>query len=344
MLAPGWALYPLVVLATAASVIASQALISGAFSLTMQAIQLGYLPRMEIRHTSSEQRGQVYMPAINSFLLICCLAMVLGFRSSSNLASAYGVAVTLTMIATTVLFFIVARKRWGWNILGAGALCTGLLLVEFVFFAANALKIWRGGWLPLVVAAGFMAVMTTWRTGRHLLGRHMKERQLPLESFLDDLSLGHAVRVPGTAVYMSGSLLGTPLALLHNFKLNRSVHERVVLLTILAADEPYVDPASRVQIETLTNGFHRATARYGFMETAAIGEILADCRKLGLELHTGACTFFLSRETLVVTPAKGMAAWRKRLLALMSRNAQPATAFFGLPANRVVEMGMQIEL
>ena len=344
MLAPGWALYPLVVLATAASVIASQALISGAFSLTMQAIQLGYLPRMEIRHTSSEQRGQIYMPAINSFLLICCLALVLGFRSSSNLASAYGVAVTLTMIATTVLFFIVARKRWGWNVLGAGALCAGLLIVEFIFFAANALKIWRGGWLPLVGAAGFMAVMTTWRTGRHLLGRHMKARLLPLESFLDDLSLGHAVRVPGTAVYMSGNLLGTPLALLHNFKLNRSVHDRVVLLTILAEDEPYIDPASRVQLETLTNGFHRATARYGFMEKAAIGEILAGCRKLGLELHPNACTFVLSRETLVVTPAKGMAVWRKRLLVFMSRNAQSATAFFGLPANRVIEMGMQIEL
>ena len=344
MLAPGWALYPLVALATAASIIASQALISGAFSLTMQAIQLGYLPRMEIRHTSSEQRGQVYMPVINNFLLICCLAMVLGFRSSSNLASAYGVAVTLTMIATTILFFIVARKRWGWNVLVAGTLCAGLLTVEIIFFAANALKIWRGGWLPLAVAAGFMAVMTTWRTGRRLLSRHMKERLLPLESFLDDLSLGHAVRVPGTAVYMSGSVLGTPLALLHNFKLNRSVHERVVLLTILVGDEPYVAPAGRVQVETLTNGFHRATARYGFMEKAAIGEIMAGCRKLGLDLHPNACTFVLSRETLVVTPAKGMAQWRKRLLSLMSRNAQSATAFFGLPANRVVEMGMQIEL
>jgi len=344
MLAPGWALYPLVALATAASVIASQALISGAYSLTMQAIQMGYLPRMEIRHTSSEQRGQVYLPVINGFLLVCCLAMVLGFRSSTNLASAYGVAVTLTMIATTILFFIVARKRWGWHVLGAGALCTALLTIEVLFFAANALKIWHGGWLPLVVAAGFLAVMTTWRTGRHMLGRHMKERLLPLESFLDDLSLGHAVRVPGTAVYMSGNLLGTPLALLHNFKLNRSVHERVVLLTILVADEPYVDPAGRVQVETLTSGFHRATARYGFMEKAAIGEILAGCRALGLELHPNACTFVLSRETLVVTQAKGMALWRKRLLVLMSRNAQSATAFFGLPANRVVEMGMQIEL
>jgi len=344
MLAPGWALYPLVVLATVASVIASQALISGAFSLTMQAIQMGYLPRMEIRHTSFEQRGQVYLPTINNFLLICCLALVLGFRSSTNLASAYGVAVTLTMIATTILLFIVARKRWGWHVLGAGALCAGLLAIEVLFFAANALKIWRGGWLPLVVAAGFMAVMTTWRTGRRLLSQHMKERLLPLESFLDDLSLGHAVRVPGTAVYMSGNVLGTPLALLHNFKLNRSVHERVVLLTILVADEPYVEPAGRVEVETLTNGFHRATARYGFMEKAAINEIFACCRKLGLDLHPNACTFVLSRETLVVTPAKGMAMWRKRLLVLMSRNAQSATAFFGLPANRVVEMGMQIEL
>ena len=344
MLAPGWALYPLVVLATVASVIASQALISGAFSLTMQAIQMGYLPRMEVRHTSSEQRGQVYLPTINGFLLVCCLALVLGFRSSSNLASAYGVAVTLTMIATTMLFFIVARKRWGWNVLGAGALCAGLLIVEISFFAANALKIWRGGWLPLVVAAGFLSVMTTWRTGRLLLGRHMKEGLLPLETFLDDLSLGHAMRVPGTAVYMYGNLLGTPLALLQNFKLNRSVHERVVLLTILAVDEPYVDPAARVQVETLTDGFHRVVARYGFMEKATIGEILACCRKLGLELSPNACTFVLSRETLVRTPSKGMAMWRKHLFTLMSRNAQSATAFFGLPANRVVELGSQVEL
>ena len=343
MLAPGWALYPLVALATAASIIASQALISGAFSLTMQAIQMGYLPRMEIRHTSSEQRGQIYIPTINGFLLVCCLALVLGFRSSSNLASAYGVAVTLTMIATTVLLFIVARKRWGWHILGVGSLCAGLLLVEVVFFAANALKIWRGGWLPLVVAAGFLAVMTTWRTGRRLLGRHMKEGLLPLETFLDDLSLGHAVRVPGTAVYMYGNLLGTPLALLHNFKLNRSVHERVVLLTILVAEEPYDDPATRVQVETLTSGFHRVIARYGFMEKATIGEILSACHALGLDLSPKSCTFVLSRETLVRTSAKGMAMWRKRLFVLMSRNAQSATAFFGLPANRVVEMGMQIE-
>ncbi|MEI7850892.1 MAG: potassium transporter Kup [Kiritimatiellales bacterium] len=343
MLAPDWALYPLVALATAASIIASQALISGAFSLTMQAIQMGYLPRMEIRHTSSEQRGQIYIPTINSFLLVCCLALVLGFRSSSNLASAYGVAVTLTMIATTVLLFIVARKRWGWHILGVGSLCAGLLIVEVVFFAANALKIWRGGWLPLVVAAGFLAVMTTWRTGRRLLGRHMKEGLLPLETFLDDLSLGHAVRVPGTAVYMYGNLLGTPLALLHNFKLNRSVHERVILLTILAVEEPYVDPATRVQVETLTSGFHRVIARYGFMEKATIGEILSACHALGLDLSPKSCTFVLSRETLVRTSAKGMAMWRKRLFVLMSRNAQSATAFFGLPANRVVEMGMQIE-
>ncbi len=344
MLAPDWALYPLVALATAASIIASQALISGAFSLTMQAIQMGYLPRMEIRHTSSEQRGQVYMPTINSFLLICCLALTLGFRSSSNLASAYGVAVTLTMLATTVLLFIVARKRWGWNVFGVGVLCAVLLIMELLFFTSNALKIWNGGWLPLAVAAGFLAVMTTWRTGRHLLGQRMKERLLPLESFLDDLSLGHAVRVPGTAVYMSGNLLGTPLALLHNFKLNRSVHERVVLLTILAADEPYVRPAERIKIETLTSGFHRVIAYYGFMEKAAIGEIMAECRTLGLDLYPNASTFVLSRETLVSTPAKGMATWRKRLFGLMSRNAQSATAFFGLPANRVVEMGMQIEL
>ena len=344
MLAPGWALYPLVALATAASVIASQALISGAFSLTMQAIQMGYLPRMEIRHTSSEQRGQVYLPAINGFLLVCCLALVLNFRSSANLASAYGIAVTLTMIATTVLFFIVARKRWGWNRLGAGGLCAGLLVLEILFFAANALKLWRGGWLPLVVAAGFLAVMTTWRRGRRLLNRHMEMRLLPIESFLADLSAGRSLRVPGTAVYMSGNPLGTPVALLHNFKLNRSVHERVILLTVLTAEEPHINPASRVQVETMTNGFFRVIARYGFMETAAIGEILNGCRDFGLDLNPAACTFVLSRETLVITPAKGMAMWRKRLFALMSRNAQSATAFFRLPVNRVAELGIQIEL
>ncbi len=345
LLAPRWAMYPLVVLATLASVIASQALITGAFSITMQAIQLGYLPRMEIRHTSSRERGQIYLPLVNGVLLVCCIGLVLGFRSSSRLAAAYGIAVTLTMVTTSVLFYFAARRVWAWGRLKAGLLCGAFLVLEGVFFAANAVKILHGGWFPLLVAAAVFAVMSTWKTGRRLLGERLASSRLPLDNFLQGLGSASTdlARVRGTAVYMAGNPNGTPIALLHNLKHNRVLHERIVLLTILTADEPHVPAEQRVQVERLAEGFFRVVARCGFMETPQIDTILEACQTQGLEVKANAATFFLSRETIRRSAKPGMAAWRARLFALMERNAQSATAFFGLPANRVVELGMHVE-
>jgi KUP system potassium uptake protein len=343
-LAPGWMLFPLVGLATAASVIASQALISGAYSVTMQAMQLGYLPRQEIRHTSSHERGQIYLPVVNSILLVGCVGLVLGFQSSSRLAAAYGIAVTVTMLVTTGLFFFVARHLWQWSRLQAGALCAGFLLIELVFFAANAVKVVQGGWFPLVVATAVFVVMLTWKKGRQCLHRKLAPRMLPVNLLLDSLNRETVPRVPGTAVYLSGNPQGTPLALLHNLRHNRVLHERVVLMTIIPTDEPHFPPDQRVQVETLEHGFFRVTARYGFMETPNMSDILIHCHALGLELPRQSVSFFLSRETIVRGRPSAMSRWRGAVFALLSRNAQPATAFYGIPANRVVELGMQIEL
>lgn len=343
-LAPGWALFPLVALATAASVIASQALISGAFSLTMQGIQLGYLPRMEIRHTSMHTRGQIYIPLVNWALMLACIAIVLGFRSSGNLSAAYGIAVTLTMLITSVLFYFAARRLWGWQAWQAGLLCAAFMAVELVFCAANAVKIGHGGWLPLVVAAGIFVIMTTWKTGRMLLRDRLNDRRLPFNIFLESIQGGSALRTKGTAVYMSGNPNDTPIALLHNLKHNRVLHERIVLLTIVTEENPHVDPAERVHVEQLTAGFSRVIARFGFMETPDIDQVVLACHGQGLELTTGFCSFFLSRETIVCGKRPIMSRWRSRLFAFLARNAQTAGSFFGLPANRVVELGLQIEL
>lgn len=343
-LAPGWALFPLVALATAASVIASQALIAGAFSLTMQGIQLGYLPRMDIRHTSMHARGQIYMPLINWALMLACIALVVGFRSSGNLSAAYGIAVTLTMLITTVLFYFACRWVWNWPVWRAGLLCAAFMILEFVFCAANAMKIGHGGWLPLAVAAAIFVVMTTWKTGRMLLRERLDARRLPFDVFLESVRDGSAVRVKGTAVYMSGNPNDTPIALLHNMKHNRVLHERIVLLTIAAEEKPHVDAAARTHVEPLADGFYRVIARFGFMETPDISTVLAACREQGLALNAGTCSFFLSRETIVPGKRPIMSRWRARLFAYLSRNAQTAAAFFGLPANRVIELGLQIEL
>jgi len=343
-LAPPWGLYPLVILATAASVIASQALIAGAFSITMQAIQLGYLPRMEIRHTSWRERGQIYLPLVNVLLLVCCIGLVLGFQSSSRLAGAYGIAVTLTMLTTTLLFYSLARRVWSWSLMRAGLLCALFFVVEAGFFAANAVKIPHGGWFPLLMAAALFTVMSTWKTGRRLLGQRLAAAMLPLETFLESLRHGSAVRVKGTAVYMAGNPKGAPIALLHNLKHNRVLHERVVLLTMVTAEEPRVAAEQRVHVESFPDGFHRVTARFGFMETPGIGTVLEACRAHGLEVRAREATFFLSRETVVAANKTPMAHWRKQLFAVLARNAQSATAFFGLPTNRVVELGMQVEL
>ena len=342
LLAPGWAVYPMIFLATAASAIASQALISGAFSITMQAIQLGYLPRLEIRHTSSVERGQIYLPWINRMLLICCVLLVLGFQSSSRLSAAYGIAVTLTMLITSVLFFFAARRLWSWNAWLTGLLCAGFISLELVFFAGNAIKIAHGGWFPLLVAGLIFTVMTTWKRGRQLLRERLATATLPVETFLQSLKLEPPVRIKGTAVFMSGNRDGTPLALLHNLKHNQVLHSRVILLTIITADRPHVRRDERVQVEQLPEGCFRVIAQFGFMETPNVAQVFECCRERGLNIELEQCTYFLSRETIIPTPGPGMVLWRERLFALLSRNAQTATSFFGLPENRVVELGMQV--
>jgi KUP system potassium uptake protein len=345
LLAPHWALYLLVGLATAATVIASQALISGAFSLTIQAIQLGYLPRMAVKHTSSTERGQIYLPHINWALMVACIALVLGFKSSSNMASAYGIAVTLTMLSTTVLFFFASRRIWGWSAWRAALVCSVFLIVEGAFFGANFLKVFNGGWVPLVVGLVIFLIMATWKRGRELVWNKLRPASMPLESFLDDLERHRKVpRVPGTAVFMTANPEGTPIALLHNLKHNKVMHERNLILTILTDEVPQVDPAKRVEVEKLAAGFQRIIAHYGFMEEPNVPELLAEAPLVGEPLNIHRTTFFLSRETIVPTRSGTMARWRQWLFAVMGRNAQPASSFYRIPANRVVELGMQVEI
>jgi KUP system potassium uptake protein len=343
-MAPEWALYPLVFIATSAAIIASQALISGAYSLTMQAIQLGYSPRMEIDHTSSQTRGQIYMPQLNWALMLACIGLVLGFKSSSALTSAYGVAVTITMFITTILFYFAARRLWGWKAWQAGLLCGVFLAIEGALCMANLLKIAHGGWFPLVVAAIVFTLMATWKTGRRILGERLRGSFIPLPLFLEDVERTAPLRVPGTAIFLSSNAEATPLALLHNLKHNRVLHEKVIFLTIQTQEVPHIPKENRIQLEQLRPGFHRVIARYGFMEDPNVPEVLDQCRPLGLEFEWMNTTFFLSRETILPSKSPGMALWRERVFAFLSRNAQPPTDFFRIPANRVVELGMQVEM
>lgn len=343
-LAPRWALYPVVALATTATVIASQALISGAFSLTMQAIQLGYAPRMDIRHTSSLERGQIYLPQINWVLMVACIGLVLGFRSSSHLAAAYGIAVTLTMIITSILFFFAARQVWHWPVWKAGLLCGAFLVPELAFCGANLLKFAHGGWFPLVVAVGIFTLMATWKTGRALIRERLQAGYLPFQMFIDEVRSQRLQRVSGTAVFLSANRQGTPVALLHNIKHNKVLHERVVVLTVVTDEVPHVDPSQRLELEQLQAGFYRVIAHYGFMEEPNVPDLLVNCGAKGLEFRPMETTFFLSRETIIPTKRPGMALWREKLFAVMARNAQRATGFFKIPPNRVVELGIQVEM
>lgn len=341
---PLWGLYPMVVLATMATVIASQALISGSFSLTRQAVQLGYLPRVTIGHTSEKAEGQIYIPEVNAILMVSCVALVVAFEESSKLASAYGMAVVGTMIITTVLFFFVAMERWRWSPLQAGLLAGLFLLIEIPFFGANMVKIVHGGWFPIVLAAGIYTLMATWKMGRKLLFDDMRARSIPMDIFLRDTSISGIERVPGTAVFMTGNLDGVPTVLLHHLKHNKVLHRQVVLLSILTEEIPKVDASERLTFKALGTGFFRITARYGFMETPNIPELLESCKGQGLDFRMAVTTFYLGRETLLPGRKKGMARWRMKLFAFMSRNALDATAFFGIPPGRVVELGMQVEL
>jgi KUP system potassium uptake protein len=345
LLAPHWALYLLVGLSTAATIIASQALISGAFSLTIQAIQLGYLPRIAVKHTSSRERGQIYMPHINWALMVACIGLVLGFRSSSNMASAYGIAVTLTMLSTTVLFYFAARRLWEWSAWRAALVCSVFLVVETAFFLANLLKVVNGGWFPLAMGSVIFLLMATWKKGRQLVWNKLRPASMPLEMFLDDLAGSERfTRVPGTALFMTANPEGTPMALLHNLKHNKVLHERNLILTILTDEVPQVNPEKRLEVEKLGSGFVRLIAHYGFMEEPNVPELLAAAALDGQPVNLNNTTFFLSRETIVPNASLSMARWRQWLFSLMSRNAQSASSFYRIPANRVVELGVQVEI
>jgi KUP system potassium uptake protein len=344
LLAPEWALIPLIVLSTMAAIIASQAVVSGAFSLTMQAMQLGYWPRLEIRHTSEREMGQIYLPQVNWALAIATIALVVSFRSSTHLAAAYGIAVSGTMIITTTMFFIVATQRWNWNPVAAGLLCLTFFVIELTFLSANLLKVLNGGWLPLALAAAIFLLMTTWREGRRVLGERLKERSVPIERFLKDLSQKGITRVRGNAVYMTGNPLVAPPALAKNLEHNRVLHMQVALLSIVTEEVPRVQHEKRVDVTSIGSGFYRVVARYGFMEEPDAIEVLGLMREQGAKFPLRDTTFFLGRERLISSGRPGMAAWRERLFGFMARNAQQATAYFRIPPDRVIEVGSQVEL
>jgi KUP system potassium uptake protein len=343
LLAPGWALYPLVALATVATIIASQAVISGAFSITQQAMQLGYAPRMEVLHTSSHEMGQVYLPGINRALFVGVVALVLGFGTSTNLAAAYGIAVTGTMATTTVLAFVVARRMWHWNLAVCIALFGAFLVVDVGFFSANVVKIVEGGWFPLAFGFGVFVLMSTWKVGRELLFKRIAEDSIPLPDFVKSASLGCAT-VPGTAVFMTANPDSVPHALLHSLKHYKSLHERVVLLTALTLDVPHVPPTQRVAVESLNMQFYKVRIFYGFMDDPDLPETLEWCAEQGLRLDTMDTSFFLGRETLIPKLNSAMAMWREKLFVAMYRNSGSVANYFSLPPNRVVELGSQIVL
>jgi len=341
-LVPSWALYPVVAIATAATVVASQALISGAFSLTQQAVQLGFFPRVTIVHTSKSEAGQIYIPEINTALLLACVGCVLLFKSSTALAAAYGIAVTGTMAITTLVYYVVVTRAWGWSPLKAGALAALFLTFDIAFFGANAAKFMHGGWFPVTVAAGIFTVMTTWKRGRRELADKFRAAMLPLDAFLEDLEATKPPRVRGTAVFMASSAQGTPPALLHHFKHNQVLHEQVVLLTVESAPVPEIPASGRAIAVDKGHGVVHVTLRYGFMESPDVPRALKACPNLTIDLPR--TSYYVGRETLLATGTGKMARWRKWLFAFISRNARPATAYFGLPPGRVVELGMQIDL
>jgi KUP system potassium uptake protein len=359
-LVPSWALYPMVGIATAAAVVASQALISGAFSLTRQAVQLGYCPRVNIVHTSKTAIGQIYIPAVNDLLMVACLGLVVTFRSSDNLAATYGVALSGTMTITSILFAVVARRRWRWSVWKVAALTTLFLAVDLAFVGTNLLKIPHGGWFPLVVAGLVYVLMSTWKKGRVRLSAIVRENTLPMGLFLDDIRRRQPHRVRGTAVFLTSDASGAPPVLLHHLKHNQVLHEKVMLMSIVTEEIPQVDAGDRVQCRELGESFYQVIAHYGFMETPDVPAILQALKRTSgdgkpVAVAIMSTTFYLGRETLIATtdgrrsePAESpevrrMARWRKKLFIVMTRNAQSATAFFSLPPNRVVELGAQIQ-
>ncbi len=343
-LAPPTLLYPLIVLATAAAAIASQAVISGAFSLTRQAVQLGLSPRLLIKHTSAREIGQIFIPAVNWVLLAASIGLVLAFRSSGNLAAAYGVAVTGTMAITSFLMYRVMVRLWKVPLLWATLATFVFLSMDLAFFGANSLKILHGGWFPLAIGVLGYLLLTTWQRGRQLLAVRLNEVAVPLNILLGDIMAEPPLRVRGTAIFLTAQPDGVPYTLLHNLRHNQVLHERVIFLTVTAVEVPRVARDDRVRIEKIAEGFFRVTAQYGFMEEPDVLEVLEDCQRQGLRIALEATTFFVGRETLLPTEGPGMPVWRERLFALMSRNTPRITTSFNIPAEQVIEIGAQIEL
>jgi KUP system potassium uptake protein len=355
-LVPPTLLYPMVVLSLAAAVVASQALISGAFSLTRQAVQLGYSPRVTVVHTSQSEAGQIYLPEVNTILMLSCVALVLGFRSSTGLAGAYGIAVTGTMTITTILFAKAAETHLGWRSWQIAPLVVLFLAVDLSFFTANLVKIPAGGWFPILLAVLIFVLMATWKRGRVIVTATMRDNSLPLDLFIRDLARRTPARVPGTAVFMTSDASIAPAVLLHHLKHNKVLHERVLLMSVVTREIPQVTAAERIELQSLGQGFYTLVAAYGFMESPDVPSLLALLEPHGIEIKLMETTFYLGRETLIPTragaakraalSAKGlwMAMWRKQLFVVMTNNARSATAFFHLPANRVVELGAQVQI
>jgi KUP system potassium uptake protein len=341
---PAWAMVPTVVLATLATIIASQAVISGAFSLTRQAIQLGYLPRLNIRHTSVSQIGQIYVAPVNWMLMVCTIALVAGFQTSSKLAAAYGVAVTSTMIITSTLHHIVARQRWHWSLAWCAPLTGLFLLVDVPFFVANISKIFHGAWFPLAIGAMFFTLMLTWADGRRILSGKLRAIMPPVHQFVVDLASRPPNRIEGDAVFLTGNRYAVPVALVKNVRHNRVVHNRTILLHFRVEDVPRVPNLEKIQTEKLGSGFHRLVARFGFMEDPQLATVLTLAKAQGLDLNLDTTTFFIGRENIVIAENSALARWRANLFIFMSRNAADATSFFSLPAERVMEVGVRLAI
>lgn len=343
-LAPEWALYPLVVLATIATVIASQAVISGAFSLTQQAIQLGFLPRVRIIHTSSEEKGQIYIPHVNWMLFLAIVYLVLEFKSSGNLAAAYGVAITTTMVITTILAFVAMRNLWKWPFPVSLAIALFFFVIDISFFSSNILKFFHGGWFPLAIGIVVYAIFTTWSWGRGLLLNEIMKETQPIEKFIDEFMSTRIMSTPGTAIYMSSNPKGTPPALVKNLKHNRILHKQIIVLSIIFEKVPRVNTEGTIEIENPTEGFYRVIAKYGFMDTASIEKIIEILNSKGIQVKLDKSTFFLGRELLVVREKSGLLRFRKKIFVFLSRNSQRVTEFFNIPNDRVFEVGSQIEI
>ena len=344
LLAPEWMLYPLIVLATLAAVIASQAVITGAFSVSRQALQLGYLPRMHVEHTSESEEGQIYMPRVNWGLMLGVMALVLSFKSSGNLAAAYGIAVTGDMVITTLLAGIVFHHIWGWSKLRTGMLVALFLVVDVAFFSANVLKIPDGGWVPLVIGIFIFTLMLTWKTGRNMLYSMLKNEAMAIDPFIEAVGAHPPLRVSGTAIFMTPNLDGVPHAMLHNLKHNKVLHEKMVLLTVKFLDYPHTSNEERVTVEDLPNEFYRVTVRYGFKDEPDLPRDLVLCAEQGLVLDAMDTSFFVGKEILIASNASGMAFWRKKIFIGLFRSAETITNQFKLPPNRVVELGSQLKI